>query len=101
MESQRGDKVTDSLMAITVITVGVVNCFRSGANDVRGCRNTIGRVWGWWEGGSVSGAERRELRRETESGRRRQAMDCRVELSTWVMIRQQRFVHVRNEFHAC
>lgn len=44
MESQRGDKVTDSLMAITVITVGVVNCFRSGPNDVRGCRNTIGRA---------------------------------------------------------
>lgn len=42
MESQRGDEVTDSLMAITVITVGGVNCFRSGPNDVRGCRNTIG-----------------------------------------------------------
>lgn len=41
MESQRGDKVTDSLMTITVITVGVVNCFRLGPNDVRGCRNTI------------------------------------------------------------
>lgn len=54
MESQRGDKVTDSLMAITVITVGVVNCFRSGPNYVRGCRNTIGGR-GRLEGGGVSG----------------------------------------------
>lgn len=74
MESQRGDKVTDSLMAITVITVGVVNCFRSGTNDVRGCRNTVGRVGGGWVGRRRCAW--RELRRETELGRRRQAAGC-------------------------
>lgn len=96
MESQRGDEVTDSLMAITVITVGGVNCFRSGPNDVRGCRNTIA-------GGEVGRRRResRELRRETELGRRRrQATDCGIELSAQVMIRRRRCGHVRNEFHA-
>lgn len=68
MESQRGDKVTDSLMAITVITVGVVNCFRSGPNDVRGCRNTIGRV-GVGVGGVGGGVE--VGRRRCECGGRR------------------------------
>lgn len=57
MESQRGDEVTDSLMAITVITVGGVNCFRSGPNDVRGCRNTIRRgAGGRKEAARVEGA---------------------------------------------
>lgn len=60
MESQRGDEVTDSLMAITVIMVGVVNCFRSGPNDVRGCRNTIGGGGGG--GGGGVGRRRRESR---------------------------------------
>lgn len=56
MESQRGDEVTDSLMAITVITVGGVNCFRSGPNDVRGCRNTIGGGGGRKEAARVEAA---------------------------------------------
>lgn len=69
MESQRGDKVTDSLMAITVITVGVVNCFRSGPNDVRRCRREAGggdggrkeavRAEGASEGGRGGGGRRR------------------------------------------
>lgn len=87
------NKVTGSLMAITVIIVGTVNCFFAGPIDVEGRRNAIREAKGGRGGEEVSG---------TEGWRgRERAMDCGIEMSVQVMIRRRRGGHVRNEFHAC
>lgn len=91
------NQVTSSLMAITVIIVGVVNCFFVGPNEVGGgCCDAIREAEG---GEGVLGETEGE--RRSQNGRREQAMDCRIELSVRVMIRRRRCGHVRNEFHAC
>lgn len=90
------NQVTGSLMAITVIIVGVVNCFllglmRWGAGAIQlGRLKVVVGVLGETEGEWGS-----------QNGRREQAMECGIELSVQVMIRRRRCDHVRNEFHAC
>lgn len=93
------NKVTSSLMAITVIIVGIVNCFLlslmmwgAGAMQLRRPKEAVG-------GEGVSGGTEGE--RGSQNGRRKWAMDCGIELSVQVMIRRRRCGHVRNEFHAC
>lgn len=53
------NRVTGSLMAITVITVGTLNCFFAGPNDVEGRRSAIreakGRVGRGEEASGVRG----------------------------------------------
>ncbi len=83
-------------MAITVIIVGVVNCFslglmRRGAGAIQLGRlkavvGVLGKTEGEWG---------------SQNGRWEQAMECGIELSVQVMIRRHRCGHVRNEFHAC
>lgn len=91
------NQVTSSLMAITVIIVGVVNCFLLGLMRWGGgCCDAIREAEG---GEGVLGETEGE--RRSQNGRREQAMDCGIELSVRVMIRRRRCGHVRNEFHAC
>lgn len=89
------NKVTGSLMAITVIIVGTLNCFFAGPNDVEGQRSAIREAKGRVEGGEEASGT------DSERGKGGGAMDCGIELSVQVMIRRRRGGHVRNEFHAC
>lgn len=92
------NKVTRYLTAITVITVGVVNCFfllglmrwGAGAMQLERRKEAAGGEGVFGETDGVS-----------QSGRREKAMECWIELSEQVMIRRPRCGHVRNEFHAC
>lgn len=99
------NQVTNSLMTITVIKVGIVNCFLLGLMSLGGqggcgCRNAIRET----EGG---GEEVREFCErwgvigEAGVGRRKRALEYGIELSVRVMIRRHRCGHVRNEFHGC
>ena len=80
-------------MAITVIIVGVVNCFLLGLMRRGAAEMQLGRPKEAVGGEGVLG--------ETERGGGSRAMGCGIELSVQVMIRRRRCGHVRNEFHAC
>ncbi len=93
------NQVTSSLMAITVIMVGVLNCFLLGLMRWGADAMQLGRPKEVVGGEGVFGETEGEW--GSQNGRREQAMDCGIELSVQVMIRRHRCGHVRNEFHAC
>lgn len=72
------NKVTGSLMAITVITVGTLNCFFAGSNDVVGQRSAIREAKGRVEG--VEEASGTDSERGKGAGRWTAGLNCQSRL---------------------